>query len=130
MEISTRATVTLPDMNLMVVILAPGSWVVKVYQLNELSTLYIRNIDLLHNIYSYILTDIDECAADTTLCMPGGTCQNLPNGNFYTCNCDTAGYESNGGDPSSGQLGCQGITTILLYLHKIYYIDRYRRMCC
>ena len=51
MEISTRATVTLPDMNLMVVILAPGSWVVKVYELNELSTLYIRNIDLLHNIY-------------------------------------------------------------------------------
>ena len=40
--------------------------------------------------------------------MPGGTCQNLPNGNFYTCNCDTAGYESNGGDPSTGQLGCQG----------------------
>ena len=119
MEISTRATVTLLDMNLMVVILAPGSWVVKV--LPQFCYTYIRSI---------ILTDIDECAADTTLCMPGGTCQNLPNGNFYTCNCDTAGYESNGGDPSSGQLGCQGITTILLYLHKIYYIERYRRMCC
>ena len=118
MEISTRATVTLLDMNLMVVILALGSWVVKV--LPQFCYTYIR----------FILTDIDECAADTTLCMPGGTCQNLPNGNFYTCNCDTAGYESNGGDPSSGQLGCQGITTILLYLHKIYYIDRYRRMCC
>ena len=58
----------------------------------------------------HLLTDIDECAAGTTACVPsyGGTCMNLPDGNYYTCSC-APGYESNGGDASMGTLGCQGI---------------------
>ena len=50
-----------------------------------------------HNTIRYntiygIFPDIDECAADSTLCGTGGTCINIKDGGGYECKCDS-GYE-------------------------------------
>ena len=51
--------------------------------------------------------DIDECADDSTLCGSGGTCVNIDNGNFYSCDCSN-GFEGNGASASDGSLTCVG----------------------
>ena len=54
------------------------------------------------------LPDIDECAEDSNLCGPG-TCSNIPNGGFYSCDCSVSGYESNSLSASTGDLDCIGM---------------------
>ena len=51
--------------------------------------------------------DTNECADDSTLCGDGGTCVNIDNGNFYSCNCSN-GFEGNGASASDGSLTCVG----------------------
>ena len=52
--------------------------------------------------------DANECVDDPTPCGDGGTCQNIDNGNFYSCDCSN-GFEGNGANASDGSLTCVGM---------------------
>ena len=52
--------------------------------------------------------DANECANDPSTCGDGGTCQNIDNGNFYSCDCSD-GFEENGASASDGSLTCVGM---------------------
>ena len=47
-----------------------------------------------------------ECEVNSDLCGVCGDCVNVPNGGFYSCDCDD-GFESYG-DPSEWELICVG----------------------
>ena len=70
--------------------------------------------------------DIDECAVDSTLCGDGGTCQNIDNGNFYSCECND-GFEGNGASASDGSLTCVGMfhLTVANFVDIYTYTSRY-----
>ena len=53
------------------------------------------------------VADLDECAADPTLCGATGTCSNIPDGMFYSCACGE-GFRLNDGDPAMQELDCEG----------------------
>ena len=81
-------------------------------------SLYIHNTHLLEKfttIFSCHL-DIDECADDSTLCGSGGTCVNIDNGNFYSCDCSN-GFEGNGASASDGSLTCVGMFRARAYMY-------------
>ena len=66
--------------------------------------------------------DANECAANATLCGDGGTCVNMDNGNFYSCDCSN-GFEGNGASASDGALTCVGMfkLTITNFAHVHVY---------
>ena len=67
--------------------------------------------------------DTNECANNSTLCGVGGTCANIDNGNFYSCNCSN-GFEGNGASASDGSLTCVG----RLYLYSHAHMEGYRQV--
>ena len=61
-----------------------------------------------------LLSDIDECTDTPGICGGTSTCNNQPDGGFYTCTCG-AGATLNMGQASMGTLTCEGA----LYMYII-----------
>ena len=66
--------------------------------------------------------DIDECADDSTLCGDDGTCMNIDNGNFYSCDCNN-GFEENVASASDGSLTCVGMLHLTITYTSKYLIS-------
>ena len=68
--------------------------------------------------------DTNECADDSTPCGDDGSCVNIDNGNFYSCDCSN-GFEGNGASASDGSLTCVGMfhtitnCTCMLFIFKV-----------
>ena len=91
-------------------------------------SLYIHHTYLLVLMCNFVscLLDTNECAVDSTLCGSGGTCMNIDNGNFYSCDCND-GFEENGASVSDGSLTCVGMfhLTVTSLVDVYTYTSKY-----
>ena len=72
--------------------------------------------------------DTNECAVDSTLCGSDGTCMNIDNGNFYSCDCND-GFEGNGASASDGSLTCVGRFLLSCLYYQTAYMCACVRVC-